>query len=283
MKIIENVPSTRFSNAYHVSFFQNVKVCIDKFGAERLGLDTAIYKRFTDAVAVEQDIVNRARSSALTRQLAAYDEIRDNYFRRIWYKLKAAQFDTQNPAMTQAIQETIRVQFLETYPITLTANANQVETAKIRGLILDLNENLMEQLEMLDIEGDIAILENANQRYEQIYMERNAEKNASLVTKDCREATEQAYMQVAYSLAVLANSTSSDAAEQAKYVFCGRIVDEINLLIKDFRVKALKNKADGESEEDIDLEEDVDVDNTDTGSETDSEQGSEEQQTESEE
>ena len=87
-KYIDNISFPRLTHAYHVAFFSNVKAGIDKYEYDKLGIDDENYARFCEALEREQDIVKRSRASALTKELADNDQKRDNYFRRIFYKLK---------------------------------------------------------------------------------------------------------------------------------------------------------------------------------------------------
>ena len=251
LKVIETIAFTRLSNAYHVSFLSNVRAGIDKYGAEALGLDANLYGSFCSFLETEQDIVNRARASTFTRQLAEHDQTRDNYFRRIYYKLKNAENDSMNEAITPEIIATINAHFLTQYPLSVTTEANQVETAKIRGFIKDLRQFLSQNFAVLQISEDIEILETANDKYEEIYMARIREKSESVVTAECRANTEAAYMQISYTLAATANMTSNDLDQMSTIRICGNVIDEINVLIRDFKSKAYRaNKNDNDDDND---------------------------------
>ena len=250
VKEIETIAFTRLSHAYHVAFLSNVKADIDKYGAAVLGLDTALYDRFCESLEAEQDIVNRARASAFTRQLAEHDQTRDNYFRRIYYKLKNAENDSMNEAITPELVATINAHFLSQYPLTVTTEANQVETAKIRGFIKDLRQFLYESFTVLQITADIEILETANDSYEEIYMARIREKSDTAVSTECRANTEAAFLVISYTLAATANMSSTDAETQVRIGMCGNVIDEINVLIRDFKSKAYRKNEDAEDAED---------------------------------
>ena len=249
LKVIESISFAKLTNAYHVSFLSNVKADIDKYGAAVLGLDTALYESFCEHLETEQDIVNRARASAFTRKLAEHDLTRDNYFRRIYYKLKNAENDSMNEAITPELIATINAHFLSQYPLTLTKDANQVETAKIRGFIKDLRQFLSESFTVLQITTDIEILETANDNYEDVYMARIREKSDAAVSAECRANTESAFLQISYTLAATANMNSSDAETQVKIGMCGSVIDEINVLIRDFKSKAYRDSLPAPSKE----------------------------------
>ena len=251
LKVIETIAFTRLSNAYHVSFLSNVRAGIEKYGAEALGLDPNLYGSFCSFLETEQDIVNRARASIFTKQLAEQDQTRDNYFRRIYYKLKNAENDSMNEAITPEIIATINANFLSQYPLSVTTDANQVETAKIRGFIKDLRQFLSQNFTVLQISEDVEILETANDKYEEIYMNRIREKSESVVSAECRANTEAAYMQISYTLAATANMTSNDLDQMSTIRICGNVIDEINVLIRDFKSKAYRaNKNDNDDDND---------------------------------
>ena len=252
LKTINKITFSRLSNAYHVSFLSNVKADLVKYGAAVLGLDTNLFENFTDALFEEQDIVNRSRASVYTKQLAEFDKTRDNYFKRIYYKLRTAELDSQNEAITEEIIASINTNFINQYPLSITAEPNQVETAKIRGFIKDLKEYLSEHFALLGIANDVDILESANDSYEDAYLARIREKTANFDTTECRQKAERLYLQITYQLAATANSESDDAETTVKIGMCRNVIDEINLLVKDFKSKAYrKNDNDDEDAEDI--------------------------------
>ena len=255
LKTINKITFSRLSNAYHVSFLSNVKADLEKYGVAVLGIATNLYENFVSALTDEQDIVNRSRASVYTKQLAEHDKTRDNYFRRIYYKLRNAENDSQNAAITPEIIATINTHFLNQYPLSVTNEPNQVETAKIRGFIKDLKQYLPEHFTLLEIATDIDILESANDQYEDAYMARLRERNEAEVSSECRLTTERLYLQMTYQLAATANSESDDAETMVKIGMCRNVIDEINLLIRDFKSKAYR-KNDNDNDDDS-FDEDV--------------------------
>lgn len=235
---INHITFPRLSNAYHVAFFSNVKAGIDKYESENLGIDPEIYSRFCDALEREQDIVNRSRASALTRELKGYDTLRDNYFRRIYYKLRNAENDSQNPAMTTELIQNIQVHFLNAYGLNICNEPNQKETAKLRGFIKDIRQYISDSLETLEIVKDLSILEEANDNYEKTYMARVAEYAALPPSTSLREATEQTYLALSFVIMTLANNPSAELDDMTHARLCERLISELNLLIKDFKSKA---------------------------------------------
>ena len=250
-KVIDNISFPKLSNPYHVSFLSYVKAGIDKYGAENMGISEVLYGKFTEQLEAEQDIVNRARSSQYTQPLSRYDQTRDNYFRRIFYKLKNAENDSENSAITPELVATIQEYFLKQYPLSITTEANQKETAKLRGLIKDLRQFIPEHLSTLEIANDIAILEEANDNYEKTYVLRASEIASSADTSECRQASEQIYVVLTLHIATIANSLSDNPLDVAKAETCGKCIDDINQLVKDFKRKAYR-KNDNDNVDDND-------------------------------
>ena len=249
-KFINKITFSRLSNAYHVSFMSNVKTAIEKVGAENLGIAADLLERFTNAITAEQDVVNKARASVLTRQLAEYDRLRDAYFRRIIYKLRIAENDVLDETITDELIATIDTHILKQYPLSIANDANQKQTAQMRGLIADLETYLSTNIEKFDLLNDIAMLKDANDKYEQTYMQRFTERTGLTPTSECRQTSEAVYLQITFTLAANANTISDQPLVQAKAQTCGQVIDEVNLLIQDFKVKGYKsgeqNGLDGE-------------------------------------
>ena len=257
-KYIINISFPRLSHAYHVAFFSNVKAGIDKYEADKLGIDAEIYARFTKALGIEQDIVKRSRASAVTKELAEYDQKRDNYFRRIYYKLKNAENDSENTAMTPELISKIQVHLLSQYGLGIVAEANQKETAKLRGFIKDIRQFIPTNLDDLEITNDLTVLETANDNYEKAYMERVAEQAAIPASNSLREATESAYLALTYVIATLANNPSTEQADMMHARLCERLINELNVLVKDFKSKAYSSSsAKGDEEEEITSDETI--------------------------
>ena len=256
-KQINHITFQRLANAYHVAFFSNVKAGIDKYEYDKLGINDELYTRFVDQLEREQDIVNRSRASALTRELQSFDTLRDNYFRRIYYKLRNAENDSQNPEMTPELIQNIQVHFLNVYGLNICNEPNQKETAKLRGFIKDLRQFVPSKLETLEIANDLTILEQANDNYEKTYMARVAEYAALPASTTLREATEQAYLALSFFIMTLANNPSEEQADKMHARLCERLINDLNLLIKDFKSKAYSGSQDVNEELEEEVSEDV--------------------------
>ena len=169
--------------------------------------------------------------------------------------------------MTAELIEKIQVNLLGQYGLNVVNEPNQKETAKIRGFIKDIRQYINAHLETLEITNDLTILEEANNNYEKTYMARIAEYAASPASTTLREATEHAYLALSFLIMTLANNPSTEQADMMHARLCERLINDLNLLIKDFKQKAYVSGGTSEDITDEDFEEEV-VD-TPTPEETD--------------
>ena len=72
-------------------------------------------------------------------------------------------------------------------------------------------------------------------------MARIREKSKATLSVECRANTESAFLVITYPLAATANMTSDDVDQMVKIELCGNVIDEINVLIRDFKSKAYKD------------------------------------------
>ena len=254
---INHITFSRLANAFHVQFFSNVKAGIEKYQIEKLGIDENAFGLFTRALNTEQDIVNRSRASVYTKDLQKFDTLRDNYFRRIYNKLRNAENDSLNEKMTPELITKINVRILSQYTLGICNESNQKETAKLRGFIKDLRIEFPASFEDLEIANDIEILEEANDNYEKAYMARISEQAALPQSTALREATEQAYLTLSFQIMTIANNPSATGEDMLKMKLCERLIGEINLLIKDFKSKAYVSGGTSEDADDEDFEEEI--------------------------
>ena len=259
IKLINIISFGKLSNAYHISFMDNVKSIVERIGYQNLSLSQDIYNEFKKALSEEQDIVNRSRASEYTKMLDELDQKRDNLFRQLYYKVKAAECDMSLDASVRSI---ISDKIVKQYSLSICNEGNQRETALLRGFTKDLVQFLDADLEDMGIkEAMIKALDKANDDYANNYVGRLGEKSRNVVSAEVRSATEMRYTQVTLQIAANANVFSTDLDVLATARLCGDAIDQINMLIKDFKVKAYKsgNSDAGEEDSTPDLEEDTET------------------------
>ena len=92
---------SRLTNAAHIAFMGNVKSIIENHDAEVLDIDEKSWTNFTRALEKEVDVCNRARRSVYTGLMKEADDRRNNFFRRIHYRLLLA----QTPELSRDVAE----------------------------------------------------------------------------------------------------------------------------------------------------------------------------------
>jgi len=230
---INSISFSRLRNAHHIGFHSKFLEEIDKYDYESLGVNDELYARYKSAISIEQDLVNRNRASELTVQMNELDAQRDKIFRHLIYKLKAAVSGDPTETITADIIASLQNKILDLYPVSIADGGAQEETAKLRGLIKDMNLFFSEVLADLGVTSVLASLETANDAYETAFMERIREKAASENTAECRANCDDAFLQLSFYINSSANlvAGSSDTATLVKQKICAKIVEETNELI----------------------------------------------------
>ena len=234
---INSIALSRLSNAAHVAFMSNIKSEIYKLDLESSGIDEKLYNEFKEALKKEQDCVNRARASMFTQRMKEADEKRDNCLRRLHYRLRLVQCEPDQPLVTPFVIDIINQQILAQYPLSICNARAQDETAKIRGLIYDLKAKIGALLETLQLDKEIKALEDANDEFEDFYLERVAERSASVETSAYRSATEDLYQKICLNICFLANMKPATDLDMLHNDVCKDLVSTFNQLIKEFRQK----------------------------------------------
>ena len=230
---IKSLAFSKLKNAEHVSFFTNVGMTIDKFEATKLALPAAQVSAFKALVNVEQDIVNHTTASVFTQEMNRTDEERDRLYRLIRTKLQTARHSGKNSAIQDYVN-IIETNILGKYGVEVPTAANQVESALIRGFILDVRTLLPEEaLEMLSITSDLEELETNNEAFSNFYHERVTEKSGSTTeaTLKARKETEELYNLIALHLKFKANTDTTEVGQT-----CSAAINNLNVIIKDAQI-----------------------------------------------
>lgn len=223
----------QFNNAEHVQYHVNVRNAILEAGAENLGLPDPFFNPYTQAIDIEQDVVNRASGSAYTLEMEQADKKRDLIFRRVRHKLSLCELEKESSIMSMA-SAVVKKNILSKYPGSITVLPYQEETAHIAGLILDCRNILSEeQLDAFGISEDLEELETTNNHFAQMYQGRVTEKaegNAMLSAK-LRAATDNAYFVLVLALNQLANDPTPANKERSE---ANRtLIQKINVIAND--------------------------------------------------
>ena len=237
IKQINNIGFTHLTNAYHVAFFSTFLAIVNKHIVAALNLPSALVDKFAEQVSAEQNVVNRPRASAVTIDMETRDKERDNYFRIVMYKLRAAALDTTNVNIPADIANLIQTDIVNAYPLTIAQDPVQVQTAKIKGLLSDIESKFEPYKTVLGIESDLTRLKTANLLFEQSYLQRVNERALAENTRELRVNTERAYVLVSNHLVMHANTTSTDPDDVTAAEKCALVIDETNQLIAEYKSK----------------------------------------------
>ena len=232
---VSTMPFSRLKNAEHVSLFTNVKVAIDKVGVTALGLAADLYATYVQALATEQDIVNRALGSVYTPEMKALDDERDRLFRLIRLKLQGCLLASPTSEVTQ-YATTIDKYLLSRYVSDVTQLAYQEESAVIAGFILDVNKYLGEEgVEACSIVDELFELEKANNSFAEQYHDRVSEKAGTDPEKTLklRSETEELYHLITLHVEYQANAKTASSAGET----CIALIAHIDQLISDAQTR----------------------------------------------
>ena len=230
MSVIDSVPFSHLKNAEHVAFLNNVCVAITKVTPEAIGLASELFKKFTDVVAVEQDIVNHSTGSVYTPEMQALDDERDRLFRLIRLKLQAVLLASSTSEVAQ-YATTIEQYILKKYGLEVAAAAYQEETSLIRGFILDLRNYFSEEAFVsFGIANELTELEAANDGFIDQYNERVTEKSVSETNfgRKTRAEAESVYKHVSLHVEYKAITDTTEVGTA-----CESLIAVFNELIKD--------------------------------------------------
>lgn len=236
MKLITSFNKRQLRNAEHVQLHANVRAIINSVTNTKLGLNDEIFNAYTEAIAAEQDIVNKAAASVYTKEMEELNTKRSKIFSRIRGKLAlCALEDTASQAYKA--RNIVEQQLLTKYPGSVVNKlAYQEKTAVITGFVQDCRAFLnSDQLEGIRIDADLDDLLAINDKFNLSYQSRVAEKASveSELSLKLRAATDDAYTLVTLCISAMANDPTE--ANATKAAACANVVDLINVVLDDTR------------------------------------------------
>ena len=230
---IRTIDLARLKNAEHVQLHTNVRNVINTAGAETIGLAQTDFMPYLQGIAQEQDIVNKAMGSPYTLEMQAADQERDTVYKRVHRKLELCEIENTDSVAYKATP-VVKKHLLGKYASTVSSLAYQEETATITGFVQDCRTLLTSaQVKGIGIDDDLDELEAVNQKFNQMYQERVAEKAAgdTQLSAKLRAVTDEAYQRLCLILNALANNIDTAKAEQTE--LCRDTVSKINVVIRD--------------------------------------------------
>lgn len=238
MKTLTTFNKRQLRNAEHVQLHANVRSVINFVTIAKMGMSQQLMDSYTAAIATEQDIVNRAVASSYTKEMEEMNVMRSRMFSRIHAKLVLCSFEHQNSDAYKA-RIVVEQNILSKYPAAMVNKlAYQERTAVYAGFVQDCRTFLTsEQLESIRIDSDLDDMVSLNQKFNELYQKRVAEKasvEAELSLK-LRAATDELYARIALFLNAMANDIDTENATKA--AACASAIDLINVVINDARAR----------------------------------------------
>lgn len=240
VKQIQTITFARLSNAYHASFMSSVKAAVEMVDLTVSKIDESLIANFNHYLSEEIKQVKQTRVSDYTRRLDEYDRKRDSYYRCVWHKIKALENDLSNQHVTPELLHSIDVRIFRQYSLSICTEGNLKETALIKSFLNDVDYCFDFLAEEFGFKTDLEKLKDANDKYEELYMRRLNEKQHQKTSAELRDATDSAYMQLAYTIAANANKISTDESK-LQCEACGIIIEMINSLIREIKARAYKD------------------------------------------
>ncbi len=233
MYLINSFSISRLNNAEITGFLINVQKQISKSTANAIGIDTELNTAYNDALRLLVDQVYTTQGSLHTTAMQEADKKRDVIYKRIRLKLQAVEV-AEEGSQLQKIADKVQTFFLSRYGSGVVQKPYQEETAILQGFLFDLHDKLDDDdVELLNIEGDITRLEQANNAFIEAYQLRAAEKAEGDVarTQKLRNELCDYFAQICIILQFYANSSDDKAAA------CQDFIKHLNVILADAKYR----------------------------------------------
>ncbi len=188
-KLIKEIGFTKLTNAEHINFHTEVKMYVEKCGAENISCQQELVL-YTAELEKEASIINRQSASALTTNLEAKDKERDELLSYLFISVSNAK-NSPIPAHKEAHQHLSLV--LDPFK-GIAKETNSRETGQIISLLKELsNELLAQYAKTLGLENVIELIEKANNEYLELDQQRTADIPSKRETNELRSKIDTIY------------------------------------------------------------------------------------------
>lgn len=187
---IQKIDLSRLRNEEHYSFHNETNDLVLRFTAEALGIQR-LYPAYEAAFATEGEVLNLLQKSMFTGPIADADADRDLLARGLKDTVKGAEKHF-NPAVAEAAR---RITILLDSAGNIADKGYNEETAAIKALVNDLENQHAADVATLGIADWVSELKNRNAAFETLLDERyteEADKNP-LKMKEARKQIDAAY------------------------------------------------------------------------------------------
>ena len=229
MYIVNSFSISRLNNAEITGLLINIQKLISQSTATALGIETTVNTAYNDALRLLVDQVYTTQGSQHTAAMQEADKKRDLIYKRIRLKLQAVEV-AEEGSQIQKIADKVQTMLLARYGSGVPQKPYQEETAILQGFLFDLHDKLDDDdVELLNIEGDITRLEQANNAFIEAYQQRAAEKAEGETARTLKLRSElcDLYAQICITLQFYANGSGEKAAA------CQEFIKNLNVIVAD--------------------------------------------------
>ncbi|MCK3685839.1 DUF6261 family protein [Maribellus sp. YY47] len=187
---IQKIDLSRLRNEEHYSFHNETNDLVLRFTAEALGIQR-FYPAYEAAFAAEGEVLDLLQKSLLTGPIADADTQRDLLFSGLKDTVKGAEKHF-NPAVAEAARRTSVL--LDSFGDISNKGYNE-ETAALKSLVSDLENQHAADVATLDIADWVSELKARNTAFEALLDERYTEEATKnpLKMKDARKQLDATY------------------------------------------------------------------------------------------
>jgi hypothetical protein len=190
MKKIKTILFSRLRNEAHYEFLWIFSQLVDEYSAVKTSLAT-LYEEFLVLLATEKKLLDAARASALTKQIAAADRRVDRAISGMKAVVNAARHSL-DPVVAEAAHA-LYVRLREFGNIR--AKAYEEESAAVQVLLVDLKGIFTPQVTLVGLQTWVTELTYAESEFTALYLQRGGEIAGRPQGRmpDARRATEASY------------------------------------------------------------------------------------------
>ena len=249
LEILLDYPRTRAKNARHVQFVTDLKKRISQEVAAKFGF-TVQWTGFDTAANNEIAGFKEEKGYLKTVKIEATDRTRDCTFKL--YRGIASLYEAYGVTEEERqAGQTIAFAFHEAGDVTVSEYGS--ETAEISDLVEKFRtEPYVSALATIGLEGAPDALEEANEAFNTIYLERNEEERDRAFApnmKSLRTASDKAIETLFKTINALYAVNELVTKDEEKRTELGKLINDVNTLIVRFRKTVSGSSSSGNSEE----------------------------------
>ncbi len=226
-ELIKDIGFSKKNGAEHLNFHNEAKAFMISCGAQNINCTTEL-NDYELALTVLRENMSRQQASAITPQLESTDEERDNLILYLFSLLDAGEYSPK---------ETIKEAYQALYPAMqpyrgIGNNANTQESADIQAMLTEISSPaLLPHAQKLGMTNGMDMLQNKNQEYIDLDMQRVSEVPSKKETAELRNRIDNIY----FNIVIRINSTltlQTNPEAQTLAVNINNLIDRTNAAYK---------------------------------------------------